>query len=241
MLPANRKIRVTGENRHMVRIPCLGTAGHSAGLSIRRVPGTNTRKVRRVGCIVLFVVAAACGARDAGAEDSVQPSTARSNYLIRCDDTVNVKVFQEDDLITDARVSAAGSIRMPLIGDVVIAGKSPDAAARSIQDALARKFLVDPQVSLTVTQYAKRSFTVLGEVQKPGVYDIPDLQEISLLTAIGYGNGYTKMADPSNIRVKRIVDGKWVIYKLNGRKMAGDSCAFVIRPDDVIVVGERLL
>ncbi|MGB8465697.1 MAG: polysaccharide biosynthesis/export family protein [Terrimicrobiaceae bacterium] len=224
----------------MTRIPYLATDCPYAALLIRRRLAGTWRKTARAG-VLLLIVAAACGARDACAEESGQPLTGGSTYLIRRDDTVNVKVFQEDDLLTDARVSAAGSIRMPLIGDVVIAGKSPDAAARSIQDALAKTFLVDPQVSLTVTGYAKRSFTVLGEVQKPGVYDIPDLQEISLLTAIGYGNGFTKMADPSNIRVKRIVDGKWVIYKLNGKRMATDSSAFVIRPDDVIVVGERLL
>jgi polysaccharide biosynthesis/export protein len=216
-------------NHHFATAPLFAT------FAIRRNPGRNWLRTGKAG-FLLFIVAAGCGA---SAEEP--PANARATYLIRRDDTVNVKVFQEDDLLTDARVSAGGSIKMPLIGDVVVAGKSPDAAARSIQSALARTFLVDPQVSLTVTAYAKRSFTVLGEVQKPGVYDIPDLQEVSLLTAIGYGNGYTKMADPSNIRVKRIVDGRCVIFKLNGKKMTNDSSAFGIRPDDVIIIGERLL
>jgi len=224
----------------MFRIPYSPKTACSAAFSIWWRTRRNCCNTGRAG-VLLVLIATVCDARDVRAQETGPTSTGRSTYLIRPDDTVNVKVFQEDDLLTDARVSAEGSIKMPLIGDVDIAGKSPDAAARRIQDALAKTFLVDPQVSLTVTAYAKRSFTVLGEVQKPGVYDIPDLQEITLLTAIGYGNGYTKMADPSNIRVKRIVDGKWVIYKLNGKRMTNDSSAFRIHPDDVIIVGERLL
>jgi polysaccharide export outer membrane protein len=201
----------------------------------------HARRPVRLDAGLLAILIATVWSAAIGCAAEVAGTTGRSGYLIRPDDVVSVKVFQEDDLLTEARVSARGSIKMPLIGDVVISGKSADAAARVIEEALAKKFLVDPQVSLSVVAYAKRSFTVLGEVQKPGVYDIPDLQEITLLTAIGYGNGYTKMADPAHIRVKRFIDHKWVTYKLNGSSMGQESAPFKIEPDDVIIVGERLL
>ena len=52
---------------------------------------------------------------------------------------------------------------------------------------------------------------------------------------------YTKMADPRISASSESSTAKCVIFKLNGRKMANDSSAFGIRPDDVIVIGERLL
>jgi len=153
------------------------------------------------------------------------------NYILAPNDLIQVKVFQEDDLLST----------FPLIGIVKIGGRSPQEAARVIQDALAKDYLVNPQVTLTVIQYSKRHFTVLGQVQKPGAYDIPDREQMTLLEAIGTAGGYTRIADPSKITLKRSVDGRESVIKLDAKRMANENgSAFEILPGDVITVGESI-
>ena len=165
-----------------------------------------------------------------------------SNYVLSANDMVKVKVFQEDDLESTLRVSKDGTATFPLIGVVKIGGKSPQDAAKLIRDLLAKDYLVNPQVNLTVIEYAKRRFVVLGQVQKPGAYDMPDRDSMRLLQAIGMAGGYTRIADPGKITLKRTHGGKEEIFKLNAKSMAkGDSKAeFEVLPGDVITVGESI-
>ena len=72
-----------------------------------------------------------------------------------------------------------------------------------LQDLLAKDYLVNPHVNVNVTEYSKRRITILGQVQKPGSYDMPDREAVTLLQAIGMAGGYTRIADPSKITFKR--------------------------------------
>ena len=164
-----------------------------------------------------------------------------TNYILAPNDMIQVKVFQEDDLLSMLRISKDNTVTFPLIGVVRIGGHSQQDAARIIQDALAKDYLVNPQVNVTVIQYSKRHFTVLGQVQKPGSYDIPDREQITLLQAIGTAGGYTRIADPARITLKRSVGGKESVIKLDAKRMANENgSAFEILPGDVITVGESI-
>lgn len=165
-----------------------------------------------------------------------------SNYNLRPHDMVEIRVFQEDDLNSTLRISKDGMVNFPLIGAVRLGGKSPQAAAATIRELLARDYLVNPQVSVTVREFFKSRFTILGEVQKPGAYELPDQDGIGLLEAIGMAGGYTRIAEPAKITLKRIVNGTESVVRLNAKKMAGDrgNVSIEIKPGDVITVGERL-
>ena len=164
-----------------------------------------------------------------------------SNYLLTPNDLIEVRVFQEDDLTSKLRVSKDSTITFPLIGQLKVGGKSPQEAASLIRDSLT-KYLINPQVTLTVIAYSKRRFTVLGQVNRPGAYDMPDRESLALLQAIGMAGGYTRLAAPSKITLKRTVSGKESIFKLNAKTMAseGSSTAFDVQPGDVITVGESM-
>jgi protein involved in polysaccharide export with SLBB domain len=172
----------------------------------------------------------------------VTPPVALENgiYAVAPEDVVDVKVFEEPDLETTARVGKDGMINFPLIGAVSIAGKTPDEAARAIGGELAKNYLVNPQVTITVIEYAKRTFTVLGEVQKPGSYDMPDRRTLTLLEAIGAAGGYTRLANPAKIRLKRLGGDKETIFKLDAKSMANErqTASFEIKAGDIITVGE---
>ncbi len=173
-------------------------------------------------------------------EDSDSNSERASSYILAPNDLVDVKVFQEDDLESKVRISRNGTVTLPLIGEVKIGGRTPQEAARTVREALAKGYLINPQVTVNVVNFAKYRVTVLGQVQKPGSYDFPNREKLTLLEAIGLAGGYTRGADPSRILAKRVVDGREVVYRLNGKKMAseGESLAFRVLPGDIVTVSE---
>ncbi len=162
-------------------------------------------------------------------------------YLLAPQDVVEVKVFQEDDLLTDARITQEGTIKFPLIGSVRIAGRTEEAAAQAIAAELAKDYIINPQVTVKVTEYAQRRYTVLGQVGKPGTYAMPDRDSITLFEAVGNAGGFTRIANLGDIKLKRIVEGKDMLYKLSakgGNASDRQSSTFEIKPGDIITVGE---
>ena len=141
---------------------------------------------------------------------------------------ISVTVFQEEDLATRVRVGNDGTISVPLIGSVRVAGKSVDEAAQLIRARLAKGFLVNPQVNVGVIEFAKRLVTVLGQVQKGGTFEFPNQGPLDLLQAIGLAGGYSKIANPAKIIVKRRVNGKEVVMQVNGKALAGNTAPITV-------------
>jgi len=169
------------------------------------------------------------------------PSVAPSHILIP-NEVVEIKVFQEPELDTTIRIPADGRITFPLVGEIVIAGKSVQQATRLIRDRLEARFLVNPQVRIAVIEEAKRLFTVLGQVQRPGTYRFPDREALDVVQVIGIAGGYTRIADAGRITVKRRASGKETVFRIDGKRLARDEKAapFPVESGDIITVGERL-
>jgi len=177
------------------------------------------------------------------AGDSGVLTAASPEYILRQGDVVTVKVYQEDDLASVSRIGNNGAITMPLLGSVKVVSNSLEKATLIIRDLLAKDYLVDPQVTLNVTEFAKRRFTVLGQVQRPNTYDMPADDSVSLLQAIATAGGYTRIGNPRKITVQRTVGTDNQVIKLDAEAMALNKKEkpFLILPDDVIVVGEKWL
>lgn len=167
---------------------------------------------------------------------------ATDNYVLCPNDLVEIRIYQEPDLDSRVRIGGDGSVTLPLVGNVTIGGKSANEAAELLCEKYGQRFLVNPQITVAVTEFSKRRFTVLGQVQSPGSYSMPDNEGVTLLQAIGMAGGYTRIAEPSNISVRRIENGVESVVKLNAKRMArgGASAAFKIFPGDVITVPESL-
>jgi polysaccharide export outer membrane protein len=186
--------------------------------------------------LATIIFASALSAQDTGALGTTQ------NYRLTPNDLIYIKVFQEDDLNSTLRISEDGTIIFPLIGGVKIGGLTVQAATKSIRDLLDARFLVNPQITLTVLGYANRNVTVLGQVQKPGSYSLRDQGSIDLMQAVGLAGGFTRLANMSKITVKRTVNGREQVQVLDGKRMAGDSgtVPFAVLPGDTITVAERI-
>ncbi len=163
-----------------------------------------------------------------------------NDYRISPTDILDVTVFQETDMKSSLRVSTEGTIALPLVGIVTVGGMTTQEAAQAIRAKLSKGYLINPQVSVTVMEFSKRRFTVLGQVQKPGSFDIPDQQEVTLLQAIGMAGGYTRIANPGKVTLMRRTGGKEDVIMLNAKRMADGSAAsaVLVLPGDVITVAE---
>jgi polysaccharide export outer membrane protein len=90
-------------------------------------------------------------------------------------DAVRVTVFQQPDLTLETRIGESGTISMPLIGQIKLAGLTTTAAGAQIADALKRgKFLNSPQVNVALTTLRSRQVSVLGMVARPGRYPLDE-------------------------------------------------------------------
>jgi polysaccharide export outer membrane protein len=109
----------------------------------------------------------------ARAAPSPEPQAANALEAVGAGDMVRVTVFRNPDLTTEARVTDQGTIFFPLIGEVAVAGLTPQQASKRIADRLASgKFVVSPEVQLSIATVNSRQVSVLGNVAKPGRYPI---------------------------------------------------------------------
>jgi uncharacterized protein involved in exopolysaccharide biosynthesis/protein involved in polysaccharide export with SLBB domain len=86
-------------------------------------------------------------------------------------DYVDIAEYHTPEFHTVARISTAGSVALPLIGEVHLGGMDEMTASQAIAQALVTQgMLLHPEVSVRVTAYAGQDVSVLGEVARPGVY-----------------------------------------------------------------------
>ena len=165
-------------------------------------------------------------------------TTAAPSYRIGSGDVVSITVYQEPDLTTVARVGEGGMIIFPLLGNIRVGGLSVSEATREIGAQLRDGYLVNPVVSLSLMEQTKARFIILGQVSRPGPYELPANGSTTLMEAVGMAGGFTRIASPSKITVKR---GSQLI-KVNGKEQqsGGGESAFKILPGDVITVQESL-
>lgn len=191
------------------------------------------------------LLAAPPASTSSGPSVSTNAVTAPSGYVLSANDQVAVEVFGEDDLRTNGRLNAEGNLSLPLIGSVHLAGMSLTQATARVTELYAKDYLVNPKVNVTLVGYAKRRFTVLGQVNRPGSFEMPDGSPtgIDLLEAIAMAGGYTRIAAPERITVRRQGNNGDEILKVDAKKLArgaAGASSFKVRPGDTITVGESI-
>ena len=208
----------------------------------------NSRLATWVCALVLL------GSPTHGAEGSTKPAEGSSkvptnstgvakspaeSYRLRVGDVVELRVYQEEELTTRTKIDAEGNILLPLVGRVLIRGETVASATAAIRARLEADYFYEARTSVLLVEQASEHFLVLGQVARPGVFDIPSGEKIDLVKAITMAGGYTKIANPKRISVKRTSAGREVVLQLNGKNPSHDSkTPFQVQPDDQITVGE---
>src|SRR5438874_12145984 len=170
--------------------------------------------------------------------------SAPAGYILTPNDQVTVEVFGEDDLRTNGRLNGEGNLSVPLLGSIRLAGLTLTQAASRLTDLYARDYLVNPRVNVMLIGYAKRRFTMLGQINRPGSYEMPDgsPEGIDLLEAVAMAGGYTRIAAPERISIRRHSNaGKDEIIRVDAKRLArGDRGNFTVLPGDAITIGESI-
>ena len=165
----------------------------------------------------------------------------RSSGVIGRMDNVEIRVFREDDLTTRGQLSGDGSISMPLIGAIRIEGLTTDQAAAAITRRLADGYLVKPEVSVSIEARIRRTITVLGQAQRPGVFELPAHRQLTLVEAIGMAGGVTRIGNPKKISLKHLAGGANNVETINLTDItAGQGHDIPLRDGDVITIPESL-
>jgi polysaccharide export outer membrane protein len=170
---------------------------------------------------------------------------ALADYVIQPLDMIRVQIYQEAELTRDVRVSQEGNIEMPLIRIVDLKNKSVRQAEQLIRKLYDADYLVNPQVNITVVEYAQRWVEFFGQVGSPGLVYFPKEEGLTLTTAISRAGSFTRLANRKAVTVKRTYDDgrKPETFTINVDDLTkgGSADTWQLQHGDVISVPERVL
>lgn len=169
-----------------------------------------------------------------------------TKYKIQPTDVLTIKVHGHPDLTTKTRVTIDGFITFPLLEKVEVQNLTIIDIEQKIQHLLEKDYLINPQVVAFIDEYHPRQVTVMGEVNAPGKYDMPEEKDITLLEAVAMAGGFTKDAYLSKVKVVRIVDSVKKTIEIDVRDLVKREVSaedmkdkdIILSPDDIVIVPE---
>jgi polysaccharide biosynthesis/export protein len=170
------------------------------------------------------------------ATNAAAPPPATEAYVIGAGDVLQVFVWKEPDLTRDVTVRLDGRITLPLLGDVVAAGRTPSDLSAELGRQLAR-FVDAPMVTLGVAQATSARVYVLGQVAQPGTF--PLTGRTTVLQALALAGGLREFVKPERILVIREEPGLRAPLVVNYKRLEGGSDItqnLVLKPGDTILV-----
>jgi polysaccharide biosynthesis/export protein len=171
-----------------------------------------------------------------GVAAATRDSPLDPDYRIGPQDLLRIDVWKELEISRTVPVRPDGKISLPLLNDVQAAGLTPMQLAGVIGEGL-KKYITDPQVTVTVSEINSRRIYVTGEVSKAGAF--PLLPNMTVLQALSSSGGFTQFARIKNIYVLRKEEGKDVKYPFNYKDVVSGKKPeqnILLQPGDVIVV-----
>jgi len=163
------------------------------------------------------------------------PTPAPNGYAIEPGDTLSIRVFNQPDMSAREKVRDDGKVSIPFLNDVVAAGLTPTALAQQLQVRL-KEFINAPVVTVSLEEMHPFAISVLGEVNRPGIYSLP--VGAGVLQALAAASGLTQYASRDRIFVVRESPQRARIrFEFNQLTQAqGKAATFRLRVGDVVVV-----
>jgi polysaccharide export outer membrane protein len=185
------------------------------------------------------------------APGAVQPVASRSApatagpigsgglYLVGPNDVLDISVFKVPELSKSVQVAPSGTINLPLVGEVMAAGKTTQQLERELTAELGAKYLQNPQVTVMLKENNSQRVTIEGAVKSSGVY--PLKSETSLLQLVAMAGGFNDASD-STVLILRDTGGKRSAAKFNVSAIKnGQAPDPQLQSGDVIVAGESAI
>jgi polysaccharide export outer membrane protein len=172
-----------------------------------------------------------------GAETSAPPVKANdTEYKIGAQDLLRIDVWKEEQLTRTVPVRPDGKVTLPLMNDIQAEGLTPMQLAAVVSEGL-KKYINNPQVTVTITEINSRRIYVTGEVARAGAF--PLLPNMTVLQALSSSGGFTPFARIKNIYVLRVDNGKQVKHPFNYKEVVKGNNPeqnILLESGDVIVV-----
>jgi polysaccharide export outer membrane protein len=210
------------------------------------VKGSSTQsRVRRFDFVIYLLTTLcallliACGGGNASQRVNLPAPSERT--LVGPGDVLTIEIVGEKELPREYQVASDGSVDVPYVHGVKVAGLDPHEIADTLRKALIdAKVLTDPSVIVSVKEYHSQRVTLLGQVAKPGSY--PFTAGLTLIQAMSLAGGLTAIADADKVTVTRKADnGKTYTAVLSAAPiMVGRAADIPLQAGDQIYVGERL-
>lgn len=201
-----------------------------------------------IGLVVLFSLLAGCASQPASSPQQIEAALNKNagpvdQYILGPNDVVQVSVWRNQDLSVSVPIRPDGRISVPLVGDVVAAGLTPEELAGDVQDKL-EQYIRQPQVSVVVTGMNSHEFTdrvrVTGAVQSP--MTMPFRDGMTVMDVVLSAGGANPFADLNSAMLYRPM-GKEVVaipVKLDDILTRGDIATnYRLLPGDILTVPER--
>jgi polysaccharide export outer membrane protein len=192
-----------------------------------------------------FIAAIATALVAACSSTSLPPAPAKAantdyKYLLGPGDQLNIVVWRNPELSAVVPVRPDGRVTVPLIEDLVAAGKNPSELSREIESRL-KRFIQDPTVTVIVSGMVGSSseqVRVVGQASKPTA--LPYRQNMTVLDVIIAVGGLTDFAAGNRAVLVRNADGgKQYALRLNDLVRKGDISANVeMLPGDIVIIPE---
>lgn len=188
-----------------------------------------------VATSVFFYHSQAMAIADTDVEKEATPS---NSFQIQPGDRLEVSVYREEDLSSIYEVDPAGKINFPLIGEIQAADLKIETFREQLVSRL-KEYLINPQISISRAEGNIKSISILGRVDKPGVYDyIPGSTLMRLISTAG---GFADSAQKKKIRIIRIIGGERKVVEINSEDiMKKGEKDPDIKPGDIIFVPESI-
>lgn len=163
------------------------------------------RSLRSLPVVLLFSLACASGpiwAQEAptGTPPNGSAAGGLPNYLIGPEDILKISVWNNEPLSPTVQVRPDGKISLPLLRDIQAAGLTAEELREIIAKGLVR-YVVNPEVSVIVTEIKSYKVSVIGEVARPGRYELKSHHTV--LDVLALAGGLTPFAARSRIVILR--------------------------------------
>lgn len=155
-------------------------------LNISRYATANflNRQVIKIVTLLLLIVLS-----------GIIPAFSQQDYILGPEDVIEIKVWDHDDLTRTQRVGLEGKISFPFVGDIKAQGLSVLQLQKELEHRLGQGYIVDPHVTITISEYKSKKFFVVGKVKNPGTY--PLTKNIKVVEAISLAGGLSQASGKS--------------------------------------------
>ena len=171
-------------------------------------PLVGVHVVRVVRVVLVAGALVACSPTIPSYEYHKEPDPRTEEFVLGVADAIRINVWKNPQLSTEVTVRPDGTVTMPLVGDIVAAGKSPSQLRKEIEERV-KKFvkLEGSEITIAVVAVNSYRFTVSGEIIRPGIFS--STSYVTIAEAVALAGGFSRFAKRNKmILMRRNDDGR---------------------------------